>query len=44
VCDKQGGALFEDAACTAKLDRHHWRDSVTQACQFTLKPADICAQ
>jgi hypothetical protein len=35
-------ALLEDASCTAKLDRHHWRDSATTMCQFTLTIAELC--
>ena len=36
-------ALLEDASCTAKLDRHHWRDSASTACEFTLTVAEVCA-
>ncbi|WP_372825893.1 hypothetical protein [Polaromonas sp.] len=35
-------ALLEDASCTAKLDRHHWRDSAKNLCEFTLKTVEVC--
>ena len=44
VCQPNGGpALLEDASCTAKLDRHHWRDDPGARCEFTLKMPDVCA-
>lgn len=43
VCNLDGTvALLEDASCTAKLDRHHWRDSVSSQCEFTLNAAETC--
>lgn len=35
-------ALLEDVSCTAKLDRHHWRDSASTLCEFTLRTAEVC--
>lgn len=35
--------LVEDAGCTAKLDRHYWRDSEAAACEFAQPLAAICA-
>ncbi|MEO8654219.1 MAG: hypothetical protein ABI409_08855, partial [Ramlibacter sp.] len=44
VCQPDGGpALLEDASCTAKLDRHHWRDDPGARCEFTLKMPEVCA-
>ena len=44
VCRPDGGpALLEDASCTAKLDRHHWRDDPGARCEFTLKMPEVCA-
>lgn len=43
VCDREGRtALLEDASCTARLDRHHWRDAAGAACDFTLKMPEVC--
>ena len=43
VCNLDGTvALLEDASCTAKLDRHHWRDSASAQCEFTLNAAETC--
>jgi hypothetical protein len=43
VCEANGGvALFEDASCTAKMDRHHWRDFRGGACAFTLQMPNAC--
>lgn len=36
-------ALLEDAACTVKLDRHHWRTSPGLPCEFSLKAATACS-
>lgn len=44
VCEKAGGrAVLEDASCTARLDRHHWRDAPAAACEFTLRLPQACA-
>lgn len=44
VCQPNGGAaLLEDASCTARLDRHHWRDDPSARGEFTLKMPDVCA-
>ena len=44
VCDRAGRtALLEDASCTARLDRHHWRDAAGSPCDFTLKMPEVCA-
>lgn len=43
VCGPDAGsALLEDASCTAKPDRHHWRDAPESPCSFTLKLHDVC--
>lgn len=43
VCNLEGTvALLEDASCTAKLDRHHWRDLTSAQCEFTLNAAETC--
>ena len=45
VCERDGSrALLEDAGCTAKLDRTHWRDNPHARCEFTLDLKSICAQ
>jgi len=42
VCDADKvRGLFEDAGCSAKLDRHIWRES-DGACQPALEIATIC--
>lgn len=44
VCTQDGAiALLEDAGCTAKLDRHRWRDAPGAVCAFTLEPGVVCA-
>ncbi len=44
VCGrKQPVRLLEDAGCSAKLDRHHWRSPEPLPCEFTLDAAAICA-
>lgn len=35
-------ALLEDVSCTAKLDKHHWRESASSQCSFTLDTATVC--
>lgn len=45
VCEHDGSkALLEDAGCTAKLDRTHWRDNPHARCEFTLDLKSICTQ
>lgn len=45
VCEPdRDEAVFEDAGCTAAVDRHHWQSKPAPACQFTLKVADVCSQ
>ncbi len=45
VCTQDGtSALLEDADCTAKLDRHRWRDTPGAACAFTVAPEAVCAR
>ena len=34
--------LIEDAACTAKVDRHYWRDAVVAGCEFEQPLAAVC--
>lgn len=41
VCSEtQDRALLEDAACTAQLDRHAWRERTR--CEFTLTDSQLC--
>lgn len=43
VCEPDGSrGLLEDAGCTAKLDKHLWRDSPPALCQFTLDLEALC--
>lgn len=37
-------AILEDVSCTAKMDRHHWRDAANTACAFTLSVPEACSQ
>lgn len=39
----RGRRLIEDAACTAKVDRHFWRDAEAGACEFEQPLAAVCA-
>lgn len=34
--------LLEDAGCSARLDRHHWRSPVALPCEFTIDVATAC--
>lgn len=44
MCTEDGAiALLEDAGCTAKLDRHRWRDMPDAVCGFSLEPRIVCA-
>lgn len=44
VCaDDRRRGLLEDAACTARLDRHAWREAGA-ACEFSLEVAALCGQ
>jgi hypothetical protein len=43
VCETDGSkGLLEDAGCTAKLDKHLWRDSPPALCKFTLDLEALC--
>jgi hypothetical protein len=43
VCEPDGSrGLLEDAGCTAKLDKHLWRDNPPALCQFTLDLEAVC--
>jgi hypothetical protein len=43
VCEPDGSrGLLEDAGCTAKLDKHLWRDDPPALCQFTLELEVLC--
>lgn len=43
VCEPDGSkGLLEDAGCTAKLDKHLWRDNPPALCQFTLDLETLC--
>lgn len=43
MCEADGSsALLEDSGCTAKLDRHAWRDSPMTRCEFSLDLAALC--
>lgn len=45
VCGRKHDVrLLEDAGCSAKLDRHHWRSSEPLPCEFTLDVAVACAR
>ncbi len=44
MCTEDGTiALLEDAGCTAKLDRHRWRDTPGADCAFSIEPGAVCA-
>lgn len=43
ICTEDGlRGLLEDAACTPALDRHHWKDSQSQPCEFTVETITVC--
>ena len=43
ICTADGlRGLLEDAECTSALDRHHWRDSPNQPCEFTVETVTDC--
>lgn len=43
VCTEDGlRGLLEDAACTVPLDRHHWKNSQNQPCDFTVATEISC--
>ena len=43
ICAEDGlRGILEDAACTPPLDRHHWRDSPNQPCEFTVETVTAC--
>ena len=43
VCTPDGKrGLLEDTNCTVALDRQLWRDAPEQACQSTVRLADVC--
>ena len=43
ICTEDGlRGLLEDAACTPALDRHHWKDSQNQPCEFTVETVVEC--
>lgn len=43
ICTADGlRGLLEDAACTPALDRHHWKDSPNQSCEFTVETVTTC--
>lgn len=42
TADRSRG-LIEDAGCTAKVDRHFWRDADTAACEFERPLTDSCS-
>lgn len=37
-------AVLEDVSCTARLDRHHWRDTPGSACMPTTNVAQVCGR
>ncbi len=45
ICTEDGqNRLLEDAVCTSKLDKHHWRDSsMSNNCQFTIEISEVCS-
>ena len=43
VCEADGSAaLLEDSGCTARLDRHAWREKPMTRCEFSLDLAALC--
>lgn len=43
ICTEDGQrGLLEDAACTPALDKHHWKDSPSQPCEFTVTTETSC--
>lgn len=43
VCTPDGGKLLlEDAACTSRLELHHWKTSPLPDCDYTLTLNTIC--
>ena len=43
MCEAEGTtALLEDSGCTAKLDRHAWRERPLTRCAFTLDLPTLC--
>lgn len=45
VCkERSGGALLEDAGCTAKMDVHRWNQEASNRCEFSLNVKQVCAR
>ncbi|MCZ7625094.1 MAG: hypothetical protein M5R38_04020 [Candidatus Methylomirabilis sp.] len=43
VCTPEGArALLEDAGCTARLERHWWKEDLQKPCAFTLDLSVAC--
>ncbi len=43
VCEPgKDEAVFEDAGCTAALDRHHWQREPAPSCRFSLRTSETC--
>ena len=43
ICTEDGlAALLEDAGCTARMDRHHWKARPVPPCEFTLDLPKVC--
>lgn len=43
ICTEDGQrGLLEDAACTPAFDQHHWKDSPSQPCEFTVATETLC--
>lgn len=35
-------ALLEDATCTARMEKHRWKDQPQTACEFTVNLEEAC--
>lgn len=43
VCEpKRNVALLEDAACSARMEKHRWRDQPRSECTFTVDLREAC--
>jgi len=44
ICTADGTRrLLEDVGCSAELDFHHWEESVSNQCEFSLNVLEICS-
>lgn len=45
VCSEDGtNALLEDAGCTARMERHRWKDRPLSPCEFSIDLKNVCTK